>query len=86
MDPQLAMERLRELTEVQDRITAAKRDARVGTRHVVLADTATTGRSTAEAPEIDGVIYFDTPQVPGSLLICEITGSRGVDLEATVIK
>ncbi len=86
VDPQLAMERLRELTEVQDRITAAKRDARVGTRHVVLADTATTGRSTAEAPEIDGVIYFDTPQVPGSLLICEITGSRGVDLEATVIK
>jgi ribosomal protein S12 methylthiotransferase len=85
VDPSLALERLRELTEVQDRITAAKRDDRVGTRQIVLMDSEHTGRSTAEAPEIDGLIYLDRPQTPGSLVLCEITASRGVDLEATVV-
>ncbi|MFV0306799.1 MAG: 30S ribosomal protein S12 methylthiotransferase RimO, partial [Desertimonas sp.] len=50
----LAAERLAELSELQDRITAARRDALIGSRVDVLVDAPGVGRSHREAPEIDG--------------------------------
>ena len=53
---ELALERMRECTELQDRITARRRDRLVGERRSVLVDAAGVGRTVHEAPEIDGVV------------------------------
>ncbi len=79
-------ERLAELRERQDAITARKRDERIGSELVVLVDRPGEGRSVAEAPEIDGVIRIDptvdpTPR-PGSFVRAEIVGAEGPDLIA----
>ena len=47
---------LSELRELQDAITAAKRDELLGSRVRVLVDAPGTARSHREAPEIDGII------------------------------
>ncbi|MEM9655910.1 MAG: radical SAM protein, partial [Actinomycetota bacterium] len=47
-------ERLGELRECQDRITAEKRDERIGRELVLLVDRPGVARSTGEAPGIDG--------------------------------
>jgi ribosomal protein S12 methylthiotransferase len=78
----LALERLRECSETQDAITAAKRAALVCERVSVLVDEPGTGRSHREAPEIDGIIH-----VPGDLPVGRIeevlvTGAAGPDLWA----
>ena len=62
----LMNERIAELREVQDSITALKRDALLGETVRVLVDEQGTGRSFREAPEIDGVV-----QVPGDLAVGE---------------
>ncbi len=53
---ELALERLREVSELQDTITARKRDELVGTRQQILVDAPGVGRSVRECPEIDGVV------------------------------
>jgi ribosomal protein S12 methylthiotransferase len=78
---ELALERLRELTEVQDAITASRRDALIGTDASVLVDAPGVGRSFREAPEIDGVISFHGDAAPGTVVNCRITASAGTDLE-----
>ena len=50
-------ERLTELTELQDTITASRRDALIGQTVEVLVDAVGVGRSHREAPEIDGVVH-----------------------------
>ena len=50
-------ERLGELTELQDAITARRRDELIGRRVDVLVDAPGIGRSHREAPEIDGVVH-----------------------------
>ena len=62
VDPALAAERLAELREIQDAITAARRDELLGETLSVLVDEPGIARSFREAPEIDGVV-----QVPDSL-------------------
>ena len=62
----LMNERIAELREMQDSITALKRDALLGETVRVLVDEQGIGRSFREAPEIDGVV-----QVPGDLAIGE---------------
>ncbi len=79
---ELALERLREVSAVQDAITARRRDALVGATRSVLIDAPGVGRSAGECPEIDGVIRVDPSLPVGSLLDCVITASSGVDLEA----
>ena len=79
---ELALERLREVSELQDTITAKKRDALVGTRQVLLIDSPGVGRSERECPEIDGVVVIDGSLSVGSMVECEIVASRGTDLEA----
>jgi ribosomal protein S12 methylthiotransferase len=79
---ELALERLRECTELQDAITAAKRDRLVGAHRRVLVDAAGRGRTVHEAPEIDGIVHLPDEFAPGAFVEVEITGSEGPDLHA----
>ena len=79
---ELALERLRECTELQDAITAATRDALVGRQRQVLVDAPGVGRTVHEAPEIDGIVHLPADTVPGQLLMVEITAAEGPDLHA----
>jgi ribosomal protein S12 methylthiotransferase len=62
VDEALMNERIAELREIQDNITAERRDALLDTTITVLVDEPGIARSFREAPEIDGVV-----QVPESL-------------------
>ena len=70
----LMHERLAELRELQDGITAARRDDLIGTTIEVLVDAPGQARSTREAPEIDGVV-----EVPHALAVGEFHAVRVVD-------
>jgi ribosomal protein S12 methylthiotransferase len=78
----LALERLRECAELQDGITAAKRDLMVGERRQVLVDAPGRGRTVHEAPEIDGIVHVPDDTVAGELLDVLITAAVGPDLSA----
>jgi len=80
--PGLVAERLAELTELQDGITAARRDALVGRRVEVLVDRPGEGRTFREAPEIDGVLVVPDALVPGTLADLTVTAALGPDLRA----
>ena len=77
---ELMAERLSELTIRQDAITEAARDAMVGQIRTVLVDAPGVARSTAEAPDIDGVIIVPESLVAGTMVDVEITESLGTDL------
>jgi ribosomal protein S12 methylthiotransferase len=81
----LALERLREVSELQDTITANKRDALVGTSQRLLIDRPGVGRSVRECPEIDGVVLVDPSLSVGSMVQCRIVASRGTDLEGVSV-
>jgi ribosomal protein S12 methylthiotransferase len=78
----LVQERLSELRERQDEITAAGRDALVGSRVEVLVDEPGVGRSHREAPEIDGTIAIPRRLAVGSFAHLTVVGAAGPDLEA----
>lgn len=79
---ELALQRLRECTELQDAITATRRDNLVGTTQRVLVDAPGRGRSVREAPEIDGIVHLPLDAAPGTFLDVEITGAVGPDLQS----
>jgi ribosomal protein S12 methylthiotransferase len=86
--PQLALERLRECAELQDAITAAKRDRLIGQVRRVLVDAPGRGRTVHEAPEIDGVVHLpatDPHLRVGSLVDLRITGAEGPDLHGAPV-
>src|SRR4051812_15271992 len=56
VDSSLVSERLAELRELQDRITAGKRDELIDAKVEVLVDEPGVGRTHREAPEIDGIV------------------------------
>jgi ribosomal protein S12 methylthiotransferase len=78
----LVAERLAELTELQDGITASSRDALVGRTVEVLVDAPGIGRTHREAPEIDGVVHLPDSLVPGSFVEVEVVAALGPDLDA----
>ena len=78
----LVAERLRELTELQDRTTARRRQALVGRRVEVLVDAPGVGRTHREAPEIDGVVAVPRSLPVGTFAEVVVTGAAGPDLEA----
>jgi ribosomal protein S12 methylthiotransferase len=80
--PELALERLRECSELQDAITAAKRDQLVGECRTVLVDALGEGRTVHEAPEIDGIVHLPATLQVGSLVDVYIVGAEGPDLSA----
>lgn len=75
-------ERLAELRELQDPITAHRRDLLVGQRVEVLVDEPGSGRTHREAPEIDGVIRVPEHLAAGTLATLTVTASAGIDLAA----
>ncbi len=78
----LVAERLAELGELQDGITAARRDALIGSAVEVLVDRPGAGRSHREAPEIDGVVLVDAALPAGEFATVEVVGALGPDLIA----
>lgn len=80
--PELALERLREASAIQDAITARRRDEMVGEVFEVLIDAPGVGRTIKECPEIDGVVYVNGEHAVGTLVPCRVTASRGTDVEA----
>ena len=85
VDPALMAERLGELSELQDRITAQRRDALVGERTSVLVDEPGVARSHREAPEIDGIIEVPSDLPVGQIHLVEITAASGPDLTAVPV-
>jgi len=79
----LMQERMRELAEVQDRITTEHRVALIGSEVSVLVDEPGVARSFREAPEIDGIISVPDDLTVGKLHDVRITDALGPDLEAT---
>ena len=75
------MERLSELTEIQDRITARNRDNLIGKELEVLVDEVGVGRSWREAPEIDGIVNISRELPVGEIASVIVSGATGPDLE-----
>jgi ribosomal protein S12 methylthiotransferase len=76
----LAAERLAEVSDLQDRITQAKRDALVGETRQVLIDAPGQARSVHEAPDIDGIIEVPEDLIVGTFVDVTIIESLGTDL------
>ncbi|MBV9412416.1 MAG: 30S ribosomal protein S12 methylthiotransferase RimO [Acidimicrobiia bacterium] len=82
VDSGLVAERLLELSELQDRITAERRAALIGRRLEVLVDSSGVARSHREAPEIDGIVSVPDEWVTGSFMAATVRAAAGPDLEA----
>ncbi len=82
VDDRLMHERLAELRELQDEITASRRDALIGTDALVLVDAPGVARSHREAPEIDGIIHVADDLTVGELSTVRIVDALGPDLVA----
>jgi ribosomal protein S12 methylthiotransferase len=82
VDQSLRDDRLAELRELQDTITAARRDDLIGREVEVLVDEIGIGRSHREAPEIDGIVSVPHHLGVGSIETVTVVGAAGPDLEA----
>ena len=82
VEPGLVAERLAELREMQDGITAERRDLLIGERLEVLVDSPGEGRGFREAPEIDGVVRLPDSLEVGQFATVEIVDAEGPDLVA----
>ena len=78
----LMRERIAELRELQDAITAAKRDELIDEMVEVLVDEPGVARSHREAPQIDGVIRVPSSLAAGSFAKVRIVDALGPDLVA----
>lgn len=82
----LKQERLARFMEVQEAISAAKLKSKIGRTETVLVDSVegdeAIGRTKADAPEIDGVVYLSGADdlMPGDLVEVEIIDADGHDL------
>lgn len=82
---ELVAERISELTDVQDRVTQARRHALVGETVEVLVDGPGIGRTHREAPEIDGVVELRGDAPAGEVVAARVTGVAGPDLDAEIL-
>lgn len=78
----LTADRLAELREIQDRITAESRDRLLGETVTVLVDEPGIARSHREAPEIDGVVQVDESLTVGEFHEVRVDEVFGPDLMA----
>lgn len=89
IEPELALERVRELNRIQDSITQSLLLESIGETRSVLVDSIDGKRATTRgfdsAPEIDGVIYVDGDFKRGDILNVEISDVLGVDRQARLI-
>ena len=88
---EVKQERLARFMEVQERISAAKLQSKIGTMQTVLVDeivqdedgnVEAIGRTKADAPEIDGVVYLADAEglTPGDFVEVQIYDADGHDL------
>ena len=88
---EVKQERLTRFMEVQERISAAKLQSKIGTMQTVLVDEIVEdeegnieaiGRTKADAPEIDGVVYLADAEglTPGDFVEVQIYDADGHDL------
>jgi len=82
VDRRLIDERLAELRELQDEITATRRDDLIGRIIRVLIDEPGVARSVREAPEIDGIVHVGETEVVGEFCEVRIVDALGPDLVA----
>jgi ribosomal protein S12 methylthiotransferase len=82
VDRRLMGDRLAELRQLQDDITAARRDELIGRTVQVLVDAVGVGRSVREAPEIDGVVHLGHDVPVGQFAEALIVDALGPDLVA----
>lgn len=80
VDAGLVRDRLAELSELQDEITARARERLIGTSAEVLVEAPGCARSHREAPEIDGVIEVPRNLTVGEFAQVRITEALGPDL------
>ena len=78
----LMHERIAELRELQDAITAAKRDDLIDEVVEVLVDEPGASRSHREAPQIDGIVRVPESLTTGSFAKVRIVDAEGPDLVA----
>ncbi|NBP49664.1 MAG: 30S ribosomal protein S12 methylthiotransferase RimO [Actinobacteria bacterium] len=78
----LADERLAELREMQDAITASRRDDLIGRTVSVLVDAPGEGRTHREAPSIDGVVHLPGSLRTGTFHDVVVESAAGSDLVA----
>ncbi|NKB32407.1 MAG: 30S ribosomal protein S12 methylthiotransferase RimO [Pseudomonadales bacterium] len=87
---ELKEERWNRFMEVQQQISTARLAEKVGTTVQVIVDEVNeegiVGRSTADAPEIDGLVYIDTDQQldPGDIVTVTVTEADAYDLFGTI--
>ncbi len=79
VDAHLMNERLAELRELQDDITASRSDATIGSTIRVLVDEPGVARSTREAPEIDGIVEVPTELTVGRFHEVRVVDAMGPD-------
>ena len=88
---EVKQERWSRLMEMQQSISVEKLRAKIGSRQTVLIDAvdedSAHARSTADAPEIDGMVFIDDAQhlEPGTFAEVEITESSEYDLFARLL-
>ena len=78
----LMNERIAELREMQDAITAARRDDLIGDTVNVLVDERGIGRTHREAPSIDGVVHVSDNLEVGKFYDVTVADAMGPDLLA----
>ena len=78
----LMNERIAELREMQDNITAVRRDALIGRTVEVLVDEVGIGRTHWEAPSIDGIVHVSRDLPVGEFASVVIVDAMGPDLVA----
>jgi ribosomal protein S12 methylthiotransferase len=79
---ELMNERIAELREMQDNITAVRRDALIGSTVEVLVDEVGIGRTHWEAPSIDGIVHVSRDLPVGEFANVMIVDAMGPDLVA----
>lgn len=79
---ELMNERIAELREMQDNITAIRRDALIGRTLEVLVDEVGIGRTHWEAPSIDGIVHVSRDLPVGEFAKVMIVDAMGPDLVA----
>ncbi len=82
IDAELVNDRLSELSELQDSITARRRDALIGSTINVLVDEPGVARGVANAPEIDGIVEVDESLQVGEFHLVTVSDAIGPDLWA----
>jgi len=88
---EVKQERLQRFMEKQAQISAQKLQSKVGSRKIVLIDevndTTAIGRTTADAPEIDGVVEIELGEFEvfaGDFIEVDIVSATEHDLHATI--